>query len=118
MKKVLAGAACLVLLLTACTAFPNPFKPQNKPSFWEHRAVMTKTEVPVEARGSEDTALFGLTTQGSFFMQNEEGGNPYIWNESETRRIELTPANIEAEELMRQFAEYSYAQSGIEIPEI
>ncbi|MBR2728442.1 MAG: hypothetical protein IKD92_00945 [Lachnospiraceae bacterium] len=77
---------------------------------------MTKTEVPVEARGSEDTALFGLTTQGSFFMQNEEGGNPYIWNESETRRIELTPANIEAEELMRQFAEYSYAQSGIEMP--
>ncbi len=116
MKKFFAGAACLVMVLTACTAFPNPFKQQNKPSFWEHRAVMTKTEVPVEARDGEDTALYGLTTQGNFFMQKEEGGVPYIWNEPEARRIELTPANIEAEELMRQFAEYSYAESGIEMP--
>ena len=42
---------------------------------------MTKTEVPVEARDGEDTALYGLTTQGNFFMQKEEGGVPYIWNE-------------------------------------
>ena len=116
MKKVLAGAACLVLLLTACTAFPNPFKQQNKPSFWEHRAVREKVEVPVEARSSGDSSLFGLTTQGNFFIHREEGGAPYIWNESEARRVDLTPANVEAKELMQHFVEYSYAQSGIEIP--
>lgn len=116
MKKVLAGAACQVLLLTACTAFPNPFKQQVQPSFWGHDTVIEKKEVSAEAKGETEAALFGLTTQGNYFIQPESDLIPYIWNEENGSKIELMPANAEATALMQDFVERDAAQNEREIP--
>ena len=106
MKRWFIGALCLVLGLTAC-AVPNPFRQQRalKPSYWGQRLTADQTEVPMEARGDSESALWGITTQGNFFIQNHAKVESYIWNEEKHRRIELTPANIEAEDLMQHYLE-------------
>ena len=118
MKRVLVGVLSLVLVLTACTAFPNPFKQQSqlKPSFWGQRVTMENTEVPLEARSGSESSLWGLTTQGNFFIRYDSDRVPYIWNDEEKRRIELTPANAEAEALMHYYLEGYFAQQGEEVP--